>query len=93
MSEHTALPWRELAPGVITGATDPGWGAIAKVSQAEREPEARANADFIVRAVNNFYPLLEALEKAWEKADWSAVDGDTMSEVADVLERAKGARP
>ena len=60
--EHTPIPWRELAPGVIAGATDPGWGAIAQVSQTEAEPEARATAAFIVRAVNNHAALLEALE-------------------------------
>ena len=57
--EHTPGPWRELAPGVIAAATDPGWGAIAKVSQAEAEPEARANAHLIAASPE----LLSALQK------------------------------
>ena len=56
--EHTHGPWRELAPVVIAATTDPGWGAIAHVSQAETEPEGRANARLIAQAP----ALLEALE-------------------------------
>jgi len=57
---HTPGPWRELAPGVIAAVhRDPGWGAIAKVSQADAEPEAQANARLIAAAPT----LLAALEQ------------------------------
>ncbi len=58
--EHTPGPWRELAPGVIAGATDPGWGAIANVPHANSEPESAANAKLIAAAP----ALLEALKEA-----------------------------
>jgi hypothetical protein len=35
--KHTPGPGRELAPGVIASAVDPGWGAIAQAKGLQHQ--------------------------------------------------------
>ncbi len=98
--EHTKGPWRELAPGVIAAVhRDPGWGAIAKVAQADTEPEAQANARLIASAPT----LLEALGWAIRElenaansrqeklADWvNRLDFSELERARDAIEAARG---
>lgn len=61
MSGHTPLPWeRELGGkrGAWIQGTDGNWSAL---SCGQTDAEASANAEFIVRACNSHYELLEAL--------------------------------
>ena len=68
MTQHTALPWKYRCFSYYADGrrrfhdivTEDG-GQIARLSKADER--VMSNAEFIVRAVNNFYPLLEALER------------------------------
>jgi hypothetical protein len=93
---HTPIPWRELAPGVIAGATDPGWGAIANVPHANTEPESAANADLIVRAVNNHAKLLAMLKRVLtttleidKRLGHGHFNPGTLQKMADAIEEAQ----
>jgi hypothetical protein len=57
MTKHTALPWAAEFDAIYV----PHEGAVAH-ADTER-PEHRANAAFIVKAVNCHYDLLAALKK------------------------------
>lgn len=59
--EHTSLPWRPRDNGLEISSDHDLNGGVAVC-------HLRVNAAFIVRAVNNHYQLLEALEKL---ASWA----------------------
>lgn len=68
-SEHSPTPWSYAA--ALSGSENhkgfhiwaAGWGAIVQVYAVDEDGlTGKANADFIVRACNNFEALLEALK-------------------------------
>jgi hypothetical protein len=76
MGAHTPLPWQVYGPDgvkwpgieaasatiVVFGYDDDDEAGVRGTEPGE--PEAKANAEFIVRACNSHYDLLEALEDA-----------------------------
>lgn len=65
-SSHTAVPWFVSGPFVGPRLTPDSriHIKVARVSGDETDDEHVANATFIVRACNNHYDLLAALEAA-----------------------------
>ena len=67
-TQHTALPWslwpkrKGDPPYSVAGPPDGGIG----LPVTARDISTFADAEFILRACNNFYPLLEALENIIE---------------------------
>ena len=98
MTQHTALPWKYRCFSYYADGrrrfhdivTEDG-GQIARLSKADER--VMSNAEFIVRAVNNFYPLLEALEKLVDIAGCSHYKNQaprcSYCKARDVIERAK----
>lgn len=70
-NKHTSLPWIVLSTSDI--------GTIITDAKTKQEVIAKchkeANAEFIVRAVNNFEELLEAWGEAKNCKRWKAGDG------------------
>ena len=65
-TKHTATPWRaepDSEPSDFYGAIYEGTTSLTPLALVEQGPNAKANADFIVWAVNNHDALLEALER------------------------------
>lgn len=98
---HTALPWVEdpLKIGAIGDiSTADGSQCIAQVQQIagddRNHSERRRLTDLIVRAVNNHYALIEALEKIKKEAWKSKPDADKIYDLSiDALDRAKAGQP
>jgi hypothetical protein len=68
-TEHSKLPWNELEHehgfySIHSGET----GRVAEMVQWCEEDIRKANAEFIVRACNSFYPMLEALKGLVQEA-------------------------
>ena len=67
--KHTPTPWKlghEQGGWVDIDAPDSNWQSLARaVVEMDGQPYLRgqANAEFIVRAVNNFDALVEALKR------------------------------
>ena len=69
-TQHTALPWRQKTECFITAKllieSSNGLN-VATIFDTEYDiaqgDDDLANAEFILRACNNFYPLLEALKR------------------------------
>ena len=67
VKKHTTTPWQisvEAYPEprmVKIGTGDDGWLGVASVF-GDTQEEAEANADLIVKAVNNFDEMIAALE-------------------------------
>lgn len=68
MAKHTRLPWKAYyaSNGVLLGIGDKHAGGITDDQGGlwGYGKEKAANAEFIVRACNSHYDLLEALESA-----------------------------
>lgn len=54
------------------------------------EPEDIANAQFIVRAVNSYYDLLEACKLALNEAPWQPLGEDIRTVLRDTITKAQG---
>ena len=91
--KHTELPWR------LWKANDDTW-AICETKENGRHPyfatvsvgnmwgdEGKANAAFIVKAVNNHEKLLEALNDIISESENHGCGSDTMSESLDEVRR------
>lgn len=99
-SKHTPLPWKVYYAKnngqVILGTGEENGCAIQNHSGAfwRDDDEAKANAEFVVRACNSHYELLEALECLLDKADkeWgkSLVWRVTRDEARLAIAKAKG---
>lgn len=91
--KHTPTPWEvethnhidnEVWHTILKGAVDithntqPHEIACDKYSALSQE-ENEANAAFIVRAVNNFYPMLEALKWCLAVIEEEVADGEHTS--------------
>lgn len=90
MNKHTELPWSfdksEFRKFKIDGATHSGiatvhngWQDTEEMSKGLSGNEIRSNAEFIVKACNNHYQLLDALKKIRD------VDGNIPTEHAAAL--------
>ena len=62
-TKHTELPWRVQGKRIEYGpfVAGEGW-AVAVTIQERSLEEEQANAAFIVRAVNSYYQMREALQ-------------------------------
>lgn len=65
MQKHTALPWEQYGLKIRATNYNLPYFSIAEVKTPIDSCPSEANAEFIVRAVNNHYKLIEALEKAY----------------------------
>lgn len=93
MSERTPRPWRIEGPddfGDYNILHNEGKWAIGAVVSNLNPPElVRANAELIVRAVNNHDKLVAALEriiaanKDFCKSMWDGWEGDPLSDACD----------
>ena len=88
MSNHTPTPWK---------LDDIGYGArinpdIAWVGygSAHDNKTHRANAEFIVRACNSHYDLLEALQKAVSRQGFTNAE---LIAARDAIAKATGEKP
>ncbi|MGZ8432797.1 MAG: hypothetical protein ACXWYM_00435 [Candidatus Binatia bacterium] len=77
-AQHTELPWKTNAMEVFTDAGKSSKRIAFATGKAQGDDnsleELKANAEFIVRACNSHYELLEALQETW------AHFGDAMSD-------------
>ena len=94
---HTALPWRihDKASTAVLGAeswTVASCGGHSDNTRGGDEvfEELQANAALIVKAVNNFYPLVDALTLAQEIL---LVNGLIVPQVAEALKSAESTTP
>ena len=63
--KHTALPWTTLDTECVLVEYKKGkFEEVVKPGHTMTHEEAKANAEFIVKACDNHYELLEALELA-----------------------------
>lgn len=83
MSNHTPLPWNVVTIDQSIGSIEAADGSAVAQTQIRgtlRHPdhdERRANTDFIVRACNSHYELLEALEAQEAAEKWIAENDDS----------------
>lgn len=66
--KHTPLPWRNPEGSVSLLAVQDGDAVkVADITGSVQNPHAQAaNADFIAKACNSHYDLLEACRSAWQ---------------------------
>jgi len=99
-SKHTPTPWKRSEENAYSILTPQG-GLIAKTSYHWVDPvSARLNAAFIVKACNNFEPLvkvarraLDVIEEA-EAMEWEKGGAETIPQAEDlrrILEAIKQA--
>jgi len=96
--KHSPLPWktdgsfvRDINAGNIYVANCMSWSDLSAKANAQGKTklpdidEAKANAQFIVRAANNFEELLEAC-KSWETL-WELRPLDSGADMQDILRK------
>lgn len=64
MSKHTSLPWHYIDEWRGIYDSPDIRGAQVRIAEITSTPDYKANAEFIVRACNSYYELVEALEAA-----------------------------
>ncbi|KKK56263.1 hypothetical protein LCGC14_3066260 [marine sediment metagenome] len=91
-TKHTPLPWL-----VLGSRSDgkrfikrEGWTASTAIASTNYDADGR-NADFIVRAANNFYPLLKALENIRRMATTDPTNLPQKMFAGDIAARATAA--
>lgn len=94
-ASHSELPWENGRQFPVVFDADGREILSCHDHLREREAEAEANAAFIVRAVNAFYPLVEVLQEAnaainaaFAQADAEARDHDKAADRHDRIVRA-----
>lgn len=91
---HSQTPWRALSaqPDIIN--IDNGNYYICTLSNKGDgyNPDQAANADFIVRACNNYQMLVDGIEEVLSSGDLSETSLAGMF-LSDILEKAKGEQP
>lgn len=102
MSGHTPLPWVSDPAGVgcLGDISTPDGQVIAQTQQVHgdlRHVVREANKDFILRACNSHYELLEALEEFSREYDgFQDGNGDpcpTLEKARAAIAKAKGTNP
>ena len=68
---HSELPWREENNTIISDVV-----IVCDICGGLKEETMKANAALIVRAVNNHYQLLEALEKVGDELAFAVNHAD-----------------
>lgn len=97
MTKHTPLPWKVYYAKnngqIILGTGEENGCAIQNHSGAfwRDDEEAKANAEFVVRACNSHYELLEALEQVIDHCVRYFNLGDVGGDEAEILDNAKAA--
>lgn len=62
--KHTPLPWHYIEEWRGIYDSPDIRGAQVRIAEIANTPDYKANAEFIVRACNSHYELVEALESA-----------------------------
>ena len=87
-TKHNPLPWRKDASNAH-GIEDANNDLVMCAIVAAKGPVIRANRDFVVRAVNNYQVLLEALEDSLQA--WDGEEESVREEHADLIEQIRAA--
>lgn len=87
MTGHTPLPWKAengAGRGAWIMGADEGWSALVCGNNDET---AIANKDFIVRACNSHYDILDCLKEARKHLDNADID---LAYIDEVIAKAEG---
>ena len=92
--KHTKTPWHVYKDGKWDNGIDSETLSIAVFGnptergiEGDTIEESRANAAFIVKAVNNYYLLIEALNDIAGESENHGCGSDTMSEAIEEMRR------
>ena len=90
-TKHTPTPWNAYKPTGSRwhiGSSDSSHLIIGKINDDNSHTLAKANAEFIVRACNNFDALVEALKRI-SKGE-GACSRDHLTHASNCIEEMKG---
>lgn len=92
--QHTPTPWTDHKKSLFPQSDGIIWGpdgiGICEMQRMGYPEEMKANAAFIVRAVNAHEDMLAALKNLVERNLIKDVDGDHHQEVLDSIAKAEG---
>lgn len=88
MSEHTPTPWASSSDGLEIHAGGQRIG-LTFIGGRLGYNTGKANAAFIIRAVNAFHSMLAALEATEQQLDYGQFDETTQSQVEAAIKLAK----
>ena len=88
--KHSELPWKiQKAGESILIVNEDEVVATTHYNNCIAPQSAMSNAEFILRACNNFYPLLEACQKALEEYETNDYTHSTRKELEQAIKAAE----